>query len=136
MSRFDKYDNRDGGFRAPLAAATTVGKDVDGGDIGRVIPVGVNGSGRVIKNPGVGKIVGVICPVRNMLVGEPIDVMTDGEIADFTLPGGAAAAAGTAYYGTGTTSAVNTTATGTPLGFTVEATRLVVRVGRGTTATT
>lgn len=134
MSRFDKYDNRDGGFRAPLAAATAPGKEVDGGDIGRVIPVGLNGSGRVVKNPGIGKIVGVICPVRNMAVGEPIDVMTDGEIADFTLPGGAAAAAGTQYYATGV--AINTTATGTPLGTTVEATRLVVRVGRGSTPTT
>jgi hypothetical protein len=136
MSRFDKYDGKVGGFRAPLNAATTVGADAAGGDRGRVIPVGLNGSGKVIKNPGVGKILGVICPVRDMFANEPVDVMTDGEIADFTLPGGGAAAAGTAYYGTGTTSAVGTTATGTPLGTTVEATRLVVRVGRGTTATT
>jgi hypothetical protein len=136
MSRFDKYGPFVGGFRAPLNAATVAGADASGGDRGRVIPVGLNASGRVVKNPGINAIKGVICPVRDMAAGEMIDVMTDGEIADFTLPGGGAAAAGTSYFGTGTTSAVSTTATGTPLGWTVEATRLVVRVGRGTNATT
>lgn len=131
MSRFDKYDNRDGGFRAPLAAATVATTDR-----GKVWAVGLDAQGRVVKGAGVTGIVGVICPVRDMLAGDKIDVMTDGEITDFTLQNGTAAAAGTKYYGVAASGDYSVTATGTPLGYTVEAGRLVVRVGRGTNPTT
>lgn len=130
MSRFDKYDPKDGGFRAPLNAATVAG------DVGKVWAVGLNGSGRVVKGAGATGIIGVICPVRAMNAMEPIDVMTDGEIVEFMLQAGTAAAAGTRYYGVAASGDYNTTATGTPLGHTVEAGRLVVRVGRGSNPTT
>lgn len=131
MSRFDKYDNRDGGFRAPLAAATVVTTDR-----GKVWAVGLDAQGRVVKGAGVTGIVGVICPVRDMAAGDRIDVMTDGEITDFTLQNGTAAAAGTKYFGVAASGDYNTTATGTLLGYTVEAGRLVVRAARGTNPTT
>jgi hypothetical protein len=62
--------------------------------------------------------------------------MTSGEIANFTLQNQSAAAAGTRYFGVAADGTFSTTATGTPLGFTVEATRLVVRLDRATTPTT
>lgn len=130
MPRFDKYEPRVGGFRAPLFAATVAG------DPGKVWAVGLDASGRVVKGAGVTGIVGVICPVRAMAAGEVIDVMTDGEIADFTLQNGAAAAAGTRYFGVAADGTWSTTNTGTRLGWTVEATRLIVRVGRGTNPST
>lgn len=130
MPRIDKYDGMVGGFRANLAAATVAG------DPGKVWAVGLDVSGRVVKGAGVTGIVGVICPTRAMVAGEAIDVMTDGEIADFTLQNGSAAAAATRYFGVAADGTWNTTNTGTRLGWTVEATRLVVRVGRGTNPTT
>jgi hypothetical protein len=57
-------------------------------------------------------------------------VMTSGEIAEFTLQAGTAGAAGTRYYGIAASGDFSTTATGTPIGWTVEASRLIVRVHR------
>lgn len=130
MPRFDKYDGKVGGFRAVLDVATVAA------DTGKVWAVGLNATGRVVKGAGVTGIVGVICPVRIMTAGERIDVMTDGEIADFTLQNGAAAAAATRYFGVAADGTFNTTNTGTRLGWTVEAARLIVRVGRGPVPTT
>jgi hypothetical protein len=130
MSRIDKYEPRVGGFRAPLDVATIAG------DPGKVWAVGLNSSGRVVKGAGATGIIGVICPVRAMAASEPIDVMTDGEIAEFTLQNGSAAAAGTRYFGVAADGTFNTTNTGTRLGWTAEAGRLIVRVGRGTNPTT
>jgi hypothetical protein len=123
LSRFDKYEPRVGGFRALLNAATVAGTDK-----GKVWAVGLNGSGKVVKGAGVTGIIGVICPVRDMVANEVIDVMTDGEIAEFTLQNGSAAAAGTKYFGVAASGDFNTTASGTLLGWTVEAGRLVVRM--------
>lgn len=130
MPRFDKYAPYAGGFRAKLAVALTAT------DIGKMWAVGLDASGNVVLGAGVTGIVGVICAVRAMAISEPIDVMTDGEIADFTLQNGSAAAAGTRYFGVAADGTWSTTATGTRLGWTVAANRFIVRVGRGTNPTT
>ena len=121
MSRYDKYEPKGGGFRAALAVAW------DSTDVGKVWAVGLNSSGRVVKGAGQTGIVGVCIVNQAMAIGEIVDVMTDGEIADFTLQNGSAAAAGQRYYGVAADGTFSTTATGTPLGFTSEATRLIVR---------
>lgn len=128
MSRIDKYEPMGGGFRAPLNAAITTP------DVGKVQAVSLNASGRVVIGAAAAAvgIKGVICPVRPMAVGDVIDVMTDGEIVEFTDTAGGASTAGTDYFAAFATGAVNTTATGAPqyVGHTVEVGRLIVRVGR------
>lgn len=130
MSRYDKYDPKDGGFRAALNAAMVTA------DVGVMYAVGLNGSGRVVKGAGATGILGVLIVNQPMAAGEIVDVMTDGEIADFTLANGSAAAAGTRYFGVAADGTFSTTNTGTRLGWTVEAGRFVARVGRGTNPTT
>jgi hypothetical protein len=129
VSRFDKYEGMGGGFRAPLNAA------VPSTDVGKIIGVSLNGSGKVVYGGATAAAVkGVICPVRAMNAGDPIDVMTDGEIVDCTLNDGTTAlTAGTDYFATATAGTGGITATATSnqyIGHTVEATRLVVRVAR------
>lgn len=121
MSRYDKYEPKGGGFRAALAVAW------DSTDVGKMWAVGLNSSGRVVKGAGQTGIVGVCIVNKAQAIGDIVDVMTDGEIADFTLQNGSAAAAGTRYYGVAADGTFSTTATGTPLGYTVEAGRFVVR---------
>lgn len=119
MARFDKYDPVSGGFRALLNAAYTGSANVVG--------VGLNSSGKVVVGAGVTGIVGVICSPLDKAAGQPIDVMTDGEIVQF---GGAA---GTVYTANTTTGAVTTaaaSATQALVGWTAEANRLIVRAHR------
>lgn len=119
MARIDKYNPVSGGFRAPLNAAYTGSPNVVG--------VGINNSGRVVVGGGVTGIVGVVCLPQDKAVGVVVDVMTDGEIVQF---GGTL---GSLYTANTTTGAVSTTApsaTQTPVGWTVEANRLIVRVRR------
>jgi hypothetical protein len=130
MPRFDKYGPYVGGFRAKLAVALAAA------DVGKVWAVGLNASGQVVLGAGSTGIIAVICAVRTHAIGEQIDCMTDGEIGDFTLQNGSAAAAGTRYFGVAADGTWSTTNTGTRLGWTAEATRLIVRVGRGTNPTT
>lgn len=130
MSRFDKYGPYIGGFRAKLAVALAFNTVQANNDIGKVWAVGLNASGQVVKGAGQTGIVGVICAVRPMAIGEPIDVMQVGEIGDFTMADLTAAAAGQRYYGVAADGTFSTVATGTPLGWTVEATRLHVMVNR------
>lgn len=122
MSRFDKYDPFDGGFRARLAAA------IPAADAGKLRAVSLNASGRVaIGGAAVTDLKGLICPTEAMPAGAAIDVMTDGEIGDATTTGGVAfAAAATAYgHADGTVDAVATA--GKAMAFTVEPSRLIVR---------
>jgi len=114
-----------GGFRAPLNAAILAA------DVGKVIGVSLNGTGKVIYGGAVVAIKGVISPVRPMAAGEIIDVMTDGEIVNATLNNGSALAAGTTYYADNATGDLTATSTSNQyVGHTVELDRLVVRVGR------
>lgn len=145
MSRYDKYDGRVGGFRAPLNANfayTASAPDYAHADLNKVFCVSLNANGRVIIGhafnaaAGVGGFIGVLVLDTPLAAGEIVDVMTSGEIVEFTLANGAAAAAGTTYTtnangdgGYGTTAANGTTIT--RIGTTVEATRLVVRCVQG-----
>lgn len=130
MARYDKYDPKDGGFRAPLGVAFVLA------DVGKVFGVGLNASGAVVKGAGNTGIIAALVVNQPMAIGEVVDCMTDGEIVEMTTQAGAALTAGTRYFGVAASGDFNTTATGTPLGFTVEATRLIVRLDRATTPTT
>ena len=128
MARYDKYDPLSGGFRAPLNADWAVA------DYGVPIGVGLNATGRVVKGAGAtgilgvlvvdGRVEGGVVKSQPKKAGDIVDVMTDGEIVDV-----ASLNAGTAYVANTTTGAL-ATATGTYVGFTVEASRLVVRAQR------
>lgn len=136
-ARYDKYDPKAGGFRAPLDAAMVYTPANEAtNDVGKVWAVGLNASGRVVKGAGATGVIGVLVVNQAMAAGSTVDVMTDGEIVDFTLHNASAAAAGTRYFGVAADGTFSTTNTGTRLGWTVEASRLIVRVGRGTNPTT
>lgn len=123
MGRYDKYDPKAGGFRAPLAADFAVG------DIKTVFGVGLDANGRVVKGAGNSGVVGVLVLTQAKSAGDIVDVMTDGEVTDAGLT------AGTAYFAATADGAVSTGATGDIyVGHTVEADRLVVRVDTGRSA--
>lgn len=115
MARIDKYDPVDGGFRAPLAA--------DYAGSASPIGVGLNSSGRVVPGAGQTGVLGVICIPRALKAGNIVDIMTDGELVEFN------GVAGTTYFAHAGTGAISTTASAYRVGATVEATRLVVRMG-------
>jgi hypothetical protein len=139
VSRFDKYNPKSGGFRAPLNAAwNTTSGPAGVTDIGRVTGVMLNGSGRVVRATTHLACVGVIIVNGPMAAGDITDVMTDGEIVEMgalDLQSGVAPVAGTKYYLDLTAGRL--VANGAPtvgtnyfyIGTTVEATRLVVRTG-------
>jgi hypothetical protein len=118
LARYDKYDPIDGGFRAALNADWLLA------DLNKVCPVSLNASGKVVKGTaGQSGFVGVLCLQSLRKANEVVDIMTDGEIVELT-----GLAAGTQYYAPANGDGVNTTATLPKVGFTVEATRMVVRV--------
>ena len=104
--------------------------------VGTVIGVGLDSSGRVVVGAGTSGIKGVINPNEVMAAGSPIDVMQDGEILEVaSLAAGVNVfvdgATGAPAAGTGTL--LNTgpaTAGSAKIGYMAEATRLIVRVGR------
>lgn len=119
MARIDKYDPVDGGFRAPLAAAWT----------GQAAPIGVglNSSGRVVPGAGQTGIVGVLCKPDDAKLGGIVDIARDAELVEF------AGVPGTVYTANTTTGVISNaaaSATQIVVGFTVEATRLIVGVAR------
>ena len=128
MARYDKYNPISGGFRAPLNADWAVA------DYGVPFGVGLNSSGRVVKGAGQtgvlgtlvvdGRVEGGVVRSQPKKAGDIVDVMTHGEIVDCT-----GLQAGTAYVANTTTGAL-AAATGTYVGHTVEASRLVVRAQR------
>lgn len=125
----DKYDPKDGGFRAPMGFATV------NTDLRKAWGVGLDANGRIVKGAGNTGIKGVLVLTSNKAVGDIADVMTDGDMVEF--PG----VAGTNYFAQGTdgelvagTGALTNTApvaaNSVKVGHTVEATRLNVRVNR------
>lgn len=118
MARIDKYEPMSGGHRAALAVA------ISGADLNTAIAVGLDANGRVVKGSGNTGVIGVLVLTKAKNVGDIVDVMQDGDLVDCE-----GLTAGTRYYGA-TDGAVNTTNTGVSLGWTVEADRLVVRMGR------
>lgn len=136
MSRFDKYDPKDGGFRALLNAAMTATSGPSSvTDLNRILVVGINSSGRVVKSASVAACSGIVIATRPMAAGEPIDVMTDGEVVELDgadIQGGAAATPGQKLYYDSTASRLTATAPGSGVngfyvGQVIEAARLVVR---------
>jgi hypothetical protein len=142
---YDKYEPISGGFRGLLAADLTfsasgsfgpkgVSLDVNG----KVVVGGAGNSGYVgvmVKNvplyPNLGNVAGAVninVPVGGK-AGQPVDIMTDGEIVGVT-----GLVAGTTYFldATGNITATGPGAgvNGYRVGHTVEATRLVVRFER------
>lgn len=125
MARIDKYDPISGGSRG------TLDFELGAGDVGDVIGVGLNASGRLVRGAGQTGIVGVIIPTQAASPGTRVDVMRSGEVVDFRLSDNSAATAGTSYFVATADGAVTATAAGgTGIGYTVEADRLVVHVGR------
>lgn len=142
MAKYDKYEPIAGGFRARLNAALTL---TAGGFFGAV---SLNASGRVVVGTaGQTGLVGLV--VKNVargpigawgtslaggtpnpnapvgaMAGDVVDIMTNGEIVDLDP---AVFVAGTKFYAQpdGTITTLNT---GIPIGWTVEAGRLIVRV--------
>lgn len=139
IARYDKYNPKSGGFRAPLNAAWNATSGPSGvTDLDRVIVVALNGSGRVIKATTAASAVGVVVLSGAKAAGDIVDVMTDGEIVELAaadLQAATAPVAGTKYMLDTTASrlvAVGAPAAGTNVfyvGTTVEAGRLVVRTG-------
>lgn len=135
-ARYDKYNPISGGFRAKSAIAWVYSATEGSNDLGKVWAVGLDANGKVVKGAGATGIIGIVVVTKPTAINDVMDVMTDGEVADFTLANASAAAAGTRYFGVAADGTFSTTATGTRLGWTVEASRLVVHVGRGTNPTT
>lgn len=138
MARYDKYDPISGGFRARLAADfTTVA------NFGKVYAVSLNASGLVtvgIAMPASIGCVGVMVLTEARFANDVVDIMTNGEIVDlssatpfdnFNNAGVAGAAvAGKKYFGRTADGLIDDVATANyAIGYTVESTRLVVRVG-------
>lgn len=127
MARYDKYDPMVGGFRAPLAA------DWEKGDVDALVGVGLNSQGQVVKGDGQSGVVGVLVLTKVRKAGEIVDVMTSGEVIEFS------GSAGTVYTAAGADGAVAAltdpaTAGTYRVGNTVEADRLVVRFDGGALA--
>lgn len=139
MPRYDKYEPIAGGFRAALAADLTF--DANGEFGPKVVSLDANGRvvvgtagqsgavGVVVKNvpkyPGLGNIAGqvnVAVPIGGQ-AGDIVDIMTNGEIV-----GVEGLDAGTAYFAEADGDLTVTAGTA-KVGWTVEATRLVVRFG-------
>jgi len=132
VARYDKYDSKMSGTRAFLAA------DWSPSDLEKVVGVGLNASGQIVKGAGQTGIIGVLVLTRVIKAGrEPVDPMKRGEIVQFDVQGRpnvalAAAAPGTKYYVNATTGAVQVAATGgIYIGHTVEKGRLVVSIDEG-----
>ena len=120
--RYDKYDPISGGFRAPLDA------DVDAADT--PVGVGLNSTGEVVVGAGQTGIVGVLWLSADKTAGTAVDVMTSGEMVEMTgLAAGKIVCADTT---SGALDDVAASATKTPIGYTVEASRLIVRKGAPT----
>lgn len=132
---YDKYDSKVSGTRAFLAA------DWSSADLNKVVGVGLNASGQIVKGAGNTGIIGVLVLTRVIKAGrEPVDPMKRGEIVDFDNVGRpsvalAIAAPGSRYAVDNTTGAVEalsgTTAPAagkTYIGHTVEKGRLIVNV--------
>lgn len=129
MSRYDKVDPFDGGFRARLNAA------IPASEIGKIKAVSINTSGRVvIGGAALVDLRGLICPTEAMAAGAAIDVMTDGEIGDATETAGTAFTAGALVYSHIDGTVDDTAASGKAVGFTVELNRLIVRCSTALTA--
>jgi hypothetical protein len=129
MARYDKYDPKNGGYRATLAA------DYLPANVEKCLGVGHDANGRLVIGKGTSGIKGVLVLTKVYKAGTRVDPMTSGEITEFgpsdgtNVPGVDFGVAGTGYYAhdDGTVTATKGT-DGVYVGHTVEAQRLIVRV--------
>jgi hypothetical protein len=126
MARIDKYDPKNGGFRARLGFQPVAG------EVGDVIGVYIDGAG-LVQKAAAATAEGVLCMSSLLNQGDTVDVMTSGEIVDigagnnvtgYALGAKAYAAAAGAIGVTAPGAGVN----GVYIGTFVEAWRLIVRV--------
>lgn len=91
--RYDKYDPISGGFRARVAEAWNDTGVQATTHVGKIFGVSLNSSGRVVRGGAdASAIVGVVIVQEAKSIGDVVDVMTAGEIADvFTLNDGTTA---------------------------------------------
>jgi hypothetical protein len=111
MSRFDKYDPISGGFRAKLKLALSVSTALERE---RIFGVSVEAAtGLLLLGGAATAIVGIINVRESKAAGEPVDVMTHGEIVDafFLNDGTTATVLGTVYYVDNVTGAITATTT-------------------------
>lgn len=123
MARYDKYEPKGGGFRAPLAADLVATSKT-----GNFNPLGctLDANGRVVfAGITADNLRGVIVTTKDMKAGDIADVMTHGEIVEMAATAAGLTVTSTA---TGVLDDLAADATHFKVGFTVEATRLVVRV--------
>jgi hypothetical protein len=128
MARYDKYDPKAGGYRAPLAA------DFDKANLEKAIGVGHDANGRVVVGGGQTGVTGVLVLTKARKAGDIVDIMTNGEIVEFgpsdaaSVPGVDFGVPGTAYYANPADGVVSADfPTGAYVGHTVEGQRLIVR---------
>lgn len=129
MARYDKYEPKGGGFRAPLAA------DMAEADIDTIKGVGLDVNGHLVIGAGETGIIGVFSAPRQLKAGEIADTMTDGDVVDVDDMSPGATAFANPSDGVITESADGTDGAGTGIrvGYVVgdrNGPRLVVRVGR------
>lgn len=137
MSRYDKVDPIAGGFRAKLAAAWTATSGPSSvTDLNRILVVGLNSSGQIVKAATVAAASGLlIVHAVPAAAGDVMDVMTHGEIVEISgadMQSGTAPTAGQKLYYEATASRLTSTAPGVGVngfyvGQVVEVGRLVVR---------
>ena len=116
MARIDKTESAVGVVRAKNAA------DIAATDYDKIFGVGLNAQGRVVKGAGTTGVIGVTTWNRtNSKAGKVTDIFKLGDFVEC-----AGLAAGTKYFADAATGVISTTNTGTYVGFTVEADRLVL----------
>jgi hypothetical protein len=125
MARVDKTDSAVGVIRAALNA------DLNANTEDSVIGVGLNSTGKVVVGAGNTGIIGVLNPSRfYMKAGDIVDVFRLADIVDIGVgDNDPTLTPGAKVYAHNTTGVVSTTATsGTLIGHTVEADRLILLI--------
>lgn len=119
MARVDKTQSAVGVVRGVLAA------DIPTNSFDTVLGAGLDTSGRIVVGAGNSGVIGVLVPSTTAYkAGDPADIFV---LADILEVDGLAA--GSKVYASTTTGAIGTSATGaTQIGFSVEASRLIVRL--------
>jgi hypothetical protein len=130
MARYDKYEPYSGGYRAPLAGALA---KTSGGNP-KAVSFDANGRAKTDGALNHTGYKGVVCTVSDKVAGDIVDIMTHGEVVEFTGVAGTNyfidAADGVIKAGAGADTKTPPAAVGSVyVGFTVEATRLIVRMG-------
>jgi hypothetical protein len=126
VARYDKYEPKVSGGRARLA------NDWLPQDVDKVVGVGLNASGLVVKGAGVTGILAVLICSKIERAGTVVDLMDKGDIVDFKYVGRprvpfAGATPATAYYAAAD-GVVSATDTGTYIGTTRDADYLPINV--------